>query len=288
MIGEAARSLTLQHCPDCRHDPRFAHTDGESEARMPGSLISMPIHWSGELAGVLNISHPQAGYFSEWHERLLNLYASLLALLISNHRLFRNLEGEVRSRTQALEMALEEARNLKQRYEELSLIDELTTLFNRRYFFPNAETAMVNALRYGEPFSILLLDLDHFKAINDQYGHAAGDYVLKTFSLLLRQLVRRGDILARMGGEEFIIAASNADPECARLLAERILHGVRELALIYHERPMSIRVSVGVGCLDHATAKREGWTLDTLVSQADSALYEAKGQGRDRYVFFSS
>jgi diguanylate cyclase (GGDEF)-like protein len=105
---------------------------------------------------------------------------------------------------------------------------------------------------------------------------------------MLRQLVRRGDLLARMGGEEFIVAAGNADAECARLLAERILQGARELALSYEDRPISIRVSIGIGCLDHAKAKVEGWTLDTLVSQADSALYDAKRQGRDRSVFFSS
>jgi diguanylate cyclase (GGDEF)-like protein len=288
VIGEAARSLTLQHCPDCRNDPRFAPADGEDAGNMPGALISMPIHQSGELLGVLNISHPRAGYFNEWHERLLNLYASLLALLIVNHRLLRHLEGEVRSRTRALEQTLDEARKLKQRYEELSLLDELTTLFNRRYFFPNAEAALVNALRYGEPFSILLLDLDHFKAVNDQYGHAAGDCVLKAVSTMLRQLVRRGDMLARMGGEEFIVAASNADAECAQLLAERILQGARELALSYEDRPISIRVSIGIGCLNHEKAREEGWTLDTLVSQADSALYDAKRQGRDRSVFFIS
>lgn len=288
VIGEAARSLTLQHCTDCRHDPRFAQAEGDSGANMPGSLISVPILMSGELVGVLNISHPQAAYFSEWHERLANLYANLLALLIANHRLFRNLESEVRNRTQALEQALEEARNLKQRYQELSLIDEPTALFNRRYFFPNAETAMVNALRYGEPFSILLLDLDHFKTVNDRYGHAAGDYVLKAFSGLLRQMVRRGDMLACLGGEEFIIAASNANPQRSGLLAERILQGTRELAVSYDGTPISIRVSIGIGCLNHPKAKSENWTLDTLVSQADSALYEAKRQGRDRSVFFSS
>lgn len=282
IIGKAALTRTLLHCRDCYHDTQFKAKGNQVGG--PGCLISAPILTGDELMGVLNISHPQPNHFTEWHERLLGVYCSLLALMLKNNRLVHHLERAVQVRTLELERSLEEARVLKQRYEALSLVDELTNLYNRRYFFPQANIAFARALRYDEPLAILLLDLDFFKTINDQYGHAAGDEVLSSFAAMLQQQVRDSDILARMGGEEFAIIAVAIHREQVIKFAERVCQAARTLTIHYDAQPLRVTVSIGVAVLDHLIVKRDKWTVDTLLAQADQALYQAKREGRNRVV----
>ncbi|WP_054773326.1 sensor domain-containing diguanylate cyclase [Methylogaea oryzae] len=282
VMGRAAQTRKLQHCRDCKNDDRFA-AKGEA-ATGPGCLISAPILSGGELMGVLNISHPHANHFTEWHERLLDVYCALLALMLSNSRLLHQLEGAVHARTLELQQALDEARTLKQRFEALSFVDELTGLYNRRYLMPQAQTAFVRALRYREPLSVMLLDLDYFKSINDQHGHAAGDEVLSGFAAMLQRESREVDILGRMGGEEFAIVATVTDAEQVVKFAERLCQAARALTVGVDALRLCVTVSIGVAALDHDLAQREGWAFDNLLAQADRALYQAKREGRDRVV----
>jgi len=136
VIGVAAETGELQNCPDCQKDERFSEDIKQSERLMPGSVISVPVFAAGnELLGVLNISHPEAHYFSEWHVRLLEIYKNMMGQLISNYRLLQNMEDQVKHRTIKLEEALVDLEKLKQHFESASMLDQLTGLYNRRYFY---------------------------------------------------------------------------------------------------------------------------------------------------------
>ena len=204
--------------------------------------------------------------------------------LLSSNRHLRRLEQIVQERTRELRRALTEAQALRERYEELSLIDELTKLHNRRFFFPEAEAAVARALRYRRPLSLVILDLDHFKRVNDTFGHAMGDRVLREVAAALKAESRAGDILARFGGEEFALVLTDTDLEGAAPLADRLRQCVKSVAQDALAPEISISLSGGIGAIDESlhglgTAQL---VLEHLVKRADRALYFAKTHGRNR------
>jgi diguanylate cyclase (GGDEF)-like protein len=286
LIGLAAQTGKLQHCRCCSDDPRFV-PDGAAVA-CAGAVIAVPIRAHGDTLGVLNASHPHADFFGEAHERTLQVFANFLGQMIVSQRLLAKMDGLVKERTLQLEQALAEAEALKRRYAELSVVDELTGLHNRRYFFPEARAAVERALRYGRPFSLLLLDVDHFKLINDTYGHAAGDDVLRLIAARLCEESREADVLARFGGEEFILALPETDLDGARSLAERIRTSLRAQPW---RTDGSGRITVSVGIAHQpagANAARENaqQMLERLIREADKALYFGKHHGRDQCQYF--
>jgi len=157
--------------------------------------------------------------------------------------------------------------------------DVLTGSFNRRGFFEAADAARERAHRNGESVSLLLLDLDHFKQVNDTYGHAAGDEVLQSFTSRVRGVLHVDDIFGRIGGEEFTILMPHAGAGEAEALAERVRNTVDAQPIMW--RANRIRVSVSVGLAVDAEAGR---SLDELLEDADKALYEAKRLGRNQVV----
>lgn len=165
---------------------------------------------------------------------------------------------------------------LEKQLSRLATHDPLTGTLNRRAFDQATHTELDRADRYGHVFCVALLDLDHFKRINDEYGHAAGDQVLKSFATCCRQQLRATDYLARFGGEEFIILLVDTGLEDARQLLERTREAVQ--GLIVEELPKGQRIRFSAGL----TQWQAGDTLDALVRRADKALYQAKRSGRDR------
>ncbi|WP_018700918.1 GGDEF domain-containing protein [Amorphus coralli] len=157
--------------------------------------------------------------------------------------------------------------------------DVLTGSFNRRGFFEAADAARERAHRNGESVSLLLLDLDHFKHVNDTYGHAAGDEVLQSFTSRVRGVLHVDDIFGRIGGEEFTILMPQAGAGEAEALAERVRNTVDAQPIMW--RANRIRVSVSVGL---AVDPEAGRSLDELLEDADKALYEAKRLGRNQVV----
>jgi len=161
----------------------------------------------------------------------------------------------------------------------LAMTDVLTGSLNRRGFFDAAEGIRLAAQKQNKPIAKLLLDVDHFKEVNDTYGHAAGDEVLQSFTVLVRGALRVDDVLGRIGGEEFAVMAVDADAEVAHALAERIRATVSESPIMWRETPIDVSVSIGV--VVDPTAQRP---LDDLLEVADRALYEAKRHGRNKVV----
>jgi len=288
LIGQAAASASIVECQDCMQDAHFIPLEN---AGNPGSLICVPLTSSGKVLGVLNVSHPDPRFFHPWHRNTLTLFSSVLAQMLGQHRLMHQMEQAVHERTWQLERALNTTEALKRRYEELSVIDDLTRLHNRRFFFPEACAEIARSLRNRQYFSLLIVDLDLFKLINDNHGHAMGDQVLKDVAMVHKRLTREGDILARFGGEEFVMALPHTDLNGARLLAERIRRAVAELRW-ENKNDLSITLSLGISSLAEIDAEilagnNHQEVLDQLLKQADQALYHAKEHGRDQVVTYA-
>jgi diguanylate cyclase (GGDEF)-like protein len=171
------------------------------------------------------------------------------------------------------------ANRLIWRLSDAAVTDPLTGLANRRGFQELIETELERARRSGQPLSLIMGDLDHFKALNDGFGHGAGDRALEQLSLILQTAKRRIDTAARIGGEEFALVLPDSDQHAAHILAERLRREVRETFMY---EPHELTISLGV-----ATFPSHGTGVEALIAQADEALYAAKALGRDRTVVYS-
>ncbi len=181
--------------------------------------------------------------------------------------------GEVGALTQVFNTMVTRLRIGRQELEERSITDQLTGLYNRRHLELALATECERARRHGHPVSLLLLDIDHFKAYNDSHGHLAGDEVLRRVGQLLRETVRAGDCAARYGGEEFVVVLPNTGTDGAVDLAERLRQGMRDEAF----EGGTVTASVGV-----TQSPTKEFTPESLIAAADEALYRAKREGRDR------
>jgi diguanylate cyclase (GGDEF)-like protein len=158
----------------------------------------------------------------------------------------------------------------------MTIVDGLTGVFNKRYFIEALEKEMSRAQRYGRALSILMFDIDHFKRVNDNYGHLAGDYVLQALARLISTRARREEIFARYGGEEFVILLPETQQEGAMELAEQLRKRVASYTFVFEGEEIPITVSIGV-----ATVLDEGFSETEFIRRADEKLYQAKAEGRN-------
>ena len=161
--------------------------------------------------------------------------------------------------------------------ERLATTDQLTELWNRRHLLEIAGNELGRYRRYGHTFSTTLFDIDHFKTLNDTYGHAAGDYALRECARFLSETVRSQDTLARVGGEEFCVLLPDTDAEGARQMAEKMRHRVEEIEIAYDDAMISFTISIGV-----TEVHDDDENFETMLARADEALYSAKANGRNR------
>jgi diguanylate cyclase (GGDEF)-like protein len=173
-----------------------------------------------------------------------------------------------------MELALQEAH---EKARAAALEDDLTGLFNRRAFFEFGNQLLKQSRRHESPLAIIMFDLDHFKRINDNHGHEAGDQVLRQVGQMLRTSVRESDIAARIGGEEFAILLPETETDDAQDLAERLLTLMRETPVCFRNRQIGPTASFGV-----SARRPEEKSLESLLSRADEAMYESKSSGRGR------
>ena len=251
--GEGILGWVVEHgqpirLGDAEHDSRWATAQGQAfEIK---SIMAEPLWSSGEVIGVLALTSPAEDAFSDEDQLMLRLLANCSAPPIERARLRR-----------------------------LAMFDDMTMAFNHRYLTPRLVEEMERASRASDDVSVLYMDLDHFKSVNDKYGHAVGDAVLRMFADRVRKAVRRVDVLVRRGGEEFVLIMPATGATQAHATGHRIQQTL-------HAEPFeadgAIRilqtVSIGVATWD----KRE--TPEHLERRADGAMYEAKKLGRDRVV----
>ena len=258
--------------PDAELDPRFQHNPlvtGEPRIRF---YAGMPLQTpSGFAAGTICVIDTVPRELSPQQRSALDMLARQVAT-----------QFELRDKIQKLDQALKakdlaesQLKKANQLLLELAVTDDLTGLHNRRFFDDHLEIEFALALRHKFPLSILLFDIDDFKAINDNFGHEEGDNILRQVAKALGRGARTSDIVARYGGEEFAVVLSNTTAESALALAERI----RSMVQSAFSRQLPVTVSVGVSSISSFTPD-----FTSLVRAADDALYQAKATGKNRVV----
>lgn len=166
--------------------------------------------------------------------------------------------------------------DIEKRMEALAMTDALTDLPNRRRVLELLKAEVSRVDRGRKPFAVLIADLDHFKAVNDTYGHDCGDAVLTEFADVLRTAIRSQDVAARWGGEEFLLVLAETDPHGAECVAEKIRAAVEAHTFRYQDKELNLTITIGLSCF------RVDESLDTCVRNADEALYRGKRAGRNR------
>lgn len=239
-----------------QHAPLFASTH-----RSPGSIALLPLVRHGRLIGSLNIGSYNAERFVKGvRTDFLEHLAAVVAICIEN------------------------ATNLE-RLKRQGLTDTLTAINNRRFFDQRLKEELERAAREGIRLTCLLLDVDHFKKVNDSYGHQVGDHVLREVAALIRAQLRGSDVLSRYGGEEFAALLSRSGSAEAAEVAERIRHSVAAHGFQAAEG-QEFRVTISIGVATYDPSQCDGAKLNgaVLVGHADRALYQAKSAGRDRVI----
>ena len=159
----------------------------------------------------------------------------------------------------------------------LATTDGLTNLYNRRYFLELSSREFQRAKRYSQPVSLMMIDVDYFKSVNDKFGHDTGDRVLKTLASLLKAKLRQVDIIGRVGGEEFAVLLPATDLSLAREAAERLRQNIQNTSFNFQDLRLRITVSIGLASIDRKVS-----SITALIKKADEALYSAKLKGRNR------
>jgi diguanylate cyclase (GGDEF)-like protein len=269
VVGEVAATARAVLIDDARSHPNFVETQTNTL-----SELCVPIVHRGEVVGILNAESARLAAFSDQ----LPL-AEAIALQISGAISIARLFARLSEASQALEDANRRLFEANRALERLSLLDGLTGLANRRHFDTALDLEWRRLTRSGEPLSLLLVDIDHFKQYNDQLGHPAGDDCLRRVAEALPEVVQRaGDVVARYGGEEFAVVLPGSTAEEALLIAERLRQRIESLALP-HPRPGEVvTASVGVGTV----IPRSEPDRSRLLQSTDRALYRAKAAGRNR------
>ena len=243
-------------------------------------------HWEKVLSGRWRPSPPTwPGSGAGRSEIAMNLSTTACNLIVLILALLILLAGVAYCFINRLLRKVKEA---QQKLIALATIDDLTQLYNRRYFFVRFQQELERAKRYQRPLSCLILDLDHFKQVNDTYGHLAGDQVLKEIAHILKTQCRQSDLAGRYGGEEMIVLLPETDAHGAFAIAERIREMIQNHETV-SAKGQSIRVTVSIG-VAHLNGAEVGAVdnPDRIVQYADDALLAAKKKGRNRIKLYQS
>ncbi len=241
----------LAHTGPIRHDGEFFRKDG---TRLWVETVSVPVFDEGGT---------HIGYFGITRDMTERKLA----------------EQSLQAANRQLEAQLERINQLHEQLREQAIRDDLTGVYNRRHFVEVADNELERARRHGAPLSLVMLDLDHFKKVNDQHGHAAGDAALKTVGAMLSATTRADDLACRLGGEEFAVLLSGVSHELALERAEKWRALLAGTAIPAAGATLQLTASFGV-----ATLQRRDGSIDELMKIADTRLYRAKALGRNRVV----
>jgi diguanylate cyclase (GGDEF)-like protein len=203
----------------------------------------------------------------------------LIAELITLASALEEVTAELQRTQRILTVKETELKAVLAQAEEVSHTDALTFIPNRRQIIKDLQNEIIFSDRYGTPLSISMLDIDHFKTINDSYGHTVGDEVLRSLAGELRDHIRYPDTIGRYGGEEFLIVLPHSTLKAASEQAERLCRYVRSLLIKSGEQEIAVTVSIGMA---QYKIHKEDW--EAFLGRADAALYQAKNSGRDRWA----
>jgi diguanylate cyclase (GGDEF)-like protein len=239
---------------DLSDDPSTV-ADVTTNSKEVQSVIVAPLILKGQVLGAISLDSPEADAFDENDLRLLASFAATATAAIHNSRLHHEVQ-------------------------KMAITDELTGLYNRRGFYELGHREVERSRRFQRPLVAIMMDIDHFKRINDTYGHPVGDQVLAEVAKRCKDNLRRIDILGRLGGDEFTVLLPETDMFTGSRVAERLRLHVSAEPIITDGDPLRVSLSMGIA---KATATTPD--LDVLISRADSAMYRAKEKGRNRVEF---
>ncbi len=282
-VGQTGEAINIADAyRDARFNPEFDLKTGFRTK----SVLCVPMkNMQGDILGAIQVLNKKTGIFSGEDKMFLSALASQAAVAIENADLYRrlnvlnlSLEKKVEERTAELTATNERLVELNRKLEDISITDELTRIYNRRYFMERLKLEVKRAVRYGSPLSLLMVDVDLFKKVNDNFGHQAGDAVLARIAGLIKARLREIDLFARYGGEEFGLLATGTDQAGALVLAGQLRELVQNAGFAHEGRPFAVTISIGIGAWDQAVKE----DFEELIRRADAALYRAKEQGRNR------
>jgi diguanylate cyclase (GGDEF)-like protein len=250
LAGWVARAGQACLVENAAADPRFApHVDGAT-GFATRTVLCVPLTSKGKVLGVIELLNKQGGAFDDRDLTVVSILADYAAIAIENARLY-------------------------QRAEELAVTDDVTGIHNSRYFHQLLERELERARRYARPLSVLFIDLDQFKAVNDTHGHQRGSRVLREVAQLLKASIRSVDLIARYGGDEFIVVLPDTDAATAAALGERLRATVARTEFLAPEG-LRLRLTASFGVAAHPD---DAQTKEELVRSADQAMYQAKARG---------
>jgi diguanylate cyclase (GGDEF)-like protein len=250
-MSQTGRPVVLA---DVEKDPRWQGWGGVTNVH---GWVGVPLAAHGEIIGGLMLDSSQPGAYDGPAAALVQAFANQAAIAIENARLFSQVQ-------------------------QLAITDTLTSLYNRRYFFEFATKEFERARRYTRPLSVMMLDIDRFKQVNDIYGHLIGDHLLSELAARCKETLREADVMARYGGEEFVVMLPETPVNLAFLAAERLWMAIAAIQLDVEGHKVAISVSLGVAGLDPGCRN-----LEALIERADQALYRAKKAGRGQIVVWN-
>jgi diguanylate cyclase (GGDEF)-like protein len=232
-----------------------AAKDADFEATAEGikSFMAVPMISRGKAIGVMHASSTRMGAFLDQDEKIFSILAGSAALAVEN--------------------AL-----LHQKTQELTIVDELTSLYNFRYFSRKLGTEVTRAKRYRQPLSVIMIDIDWFKRCNDTYGHLFGNRVLRDLAQRIKDSIREVDVPCRYGGEEFAVILPQTKKADAQMIGERIRRRVESGEIVSADKSSTVKITVSLGV---ATYPENGKTPKELIGKVDQALYLAKGRGKN-------
>jgi len=287
VLGEKRKLGKLLMDMSSRLDEIMAYLTGEAAARhaIDADTQKFSVLMTGELQQLRN-NVGTAADFEELRARIEQRLDQLDAHIQDfrareeeRFRIYRERLSRMRARIAELEHETRRLHEHLQEEQRLSMIDALTGIPNRAAYDERIEQEFLRWKRFGRPVSILAWDIDRFKAINDAYGHKAGDKVLRVVGQHLASRIRSTDFVARYGGEEFVMLMVGATPQEAWAIADRIRAEIEQLGFHFYETPVRVTASCGITCFSG-----EDDTADAAFDRADRALYRAKQAGRNRCV----
>jgi diguanylate cyclase (GGDEF)-like protein len=248
-VIKSGRTVHIRDLLSMREEVHFDTSELDSGLR---SVLAIPlVRLDNEVIGVLCVASPRPEAYSSRHEETLGAIGQTAAIAIENAR-----------------------------YYEMATVDQLTKLYLKDYFHQRLEEELNRARRYGHSFSVLMMDIDGFKGLNDEHGHLAGDRFLSRVGEVIQRNLRSHDIPCRYGGEEFAVLLPETEPTEAIVIAERIRRTVSDIRLREGKRLVGTTISIGISSYPRAGRR----SATDLLRKADAALYQAKREGKDKVI----
>jgi diguanylate cyclase (GGDEF)-like protein len=256
-IGEGIAGWVAQHgqpliTEDASQDPRFAKWVDQRTGFETKSMVCLPLISKGRTLGVIELLNTARGHFSERDIELLVALADFAAIAVENARYVK-------------------------RIKDLSIVDDVTGLYNSRHLHALLETEISRAVRYSAPFSVIFLDLDYFKLVNDRHGHLVGSRLLREIGQVLRFNLRTVDWATRYGGDEFVLILPRTGRKEALLVAQRLRYALNGTVFLRNEK-LNIRITASFGI---ATFPEDAKSKEDVIRLADQAMYRVKRSTRD-------